>query len=306
MSDQFESVGQKRNFNHNEASGEERKPAIEEDVKLKALGRMVGFLQFERDPCLDGGTECETENVGALLWKKYDNTTIGCGITAVMELIKENTLRDYNDTQREWTISEHCGLHVFPKRLQEIADMLRSASLEAENAGFLDFPFNDDYKPKNEWLPTPNTKNDTMSQEMCKLADLLNIGRFVNDDQGEDIIGNLAWVDNGKTVLCPISAVLDLIEKDLLNEDESEDHLQFLEDYDSLSVFPIRLRELAQQLEAAATAAIDLNFQTIPDEEEDCSENDEDDEDEEDKEDDEDDEDEKDEEDDEDEEDEDE
>ena len=284
MSDQFESVGQKRNFNHNEASEEERKHAIEEDVKLKALGRMVGFLQFERDPCLDGGTECETENVGALLWKKYDNTTIGCGITAVMELIQENTLREYNDTQREYTISEHCGLHVFPKRLQEIADMLRSASLEAENAGFLNFPFNDDYKPRNEWLPAPNKENGSISKEMCKLADLLNIGRFVNDGQGDEIIGNLAWVQNGKTVCCPISAVVDLIENDNFDDDDSEEHLQFLEDYGSLSLFPSRLRELAQRLENAAIAAIDLNFLTIPDCDEDCSDDEEKDEEEEDEE----------------------
>ena len=119
---------------------------------------------------------------------------------------------------------------------------------------------------------------------MCKLADLLHIGRYVNDDQGDEIIGNLAWVQNGKTVYCPISAVVDLIENDNFDDEDSEEHLQFHEDYGSLSLFPIRLGELAQHLENAAIAAIDLNFLTIPDCDEFCSDDEEKDEEEEDEE----------------------
>ena len=66
-----------------------------------------------------------------------------------------------------------------------------------------------------------------------------------------------------------------MIENQNFDDVESEEHLQFLEDYGSLSLFPIRLRELAQYLENAAIAANDLNFPTIPDCEEDCSDSEE-------------------------------
>ena len=263
-------VGQKRKLNHIETT-DEMAAKIEKVVKRKALERMVEFLKFERDSSLDGGTECESENIGALSWTHDDKSTISCGITSVMVLIQEDSLRDYNDVQREFTVSEHCGLHIFPRRLRKISENLRFAALEAESAGFSDFPPNNDYKPTNDWMPNPINENG-ISKEMNKLADLLNIGRYVNDDQDDEVIGNLAWFHNGKTFYCPISAVVDLIENDTLNDNDSEDHLQFLEDYGSLSLFPIRLRELAQHLEQAAIAAIDLNFLTIPDCDEDCSE----------------------------------
>ena len=268
-------VGQKRKLNHIETAYE----TAAKIEKRKALDRMVEFLRFEREFSLDGGTECESENIGALSWKRDDNKTIACGLTNVMVLIQQDSLRDYSDGQREYTVSEHCYLHLFPQRLREISELLRFAALAAESAGFLDFPPNDDYKPTNDWMPNPIQENG-VSKEMCELADILNIGRFVNDDQCDDLIGNLAWVQNGKTVYCPISAVLELIENDTLNENDSEGHLQFLEDYGSLSLFPVRLRELAQHLENAAIAAIFLNFLTIPD----CDEEDDEDEDEDDEE----------------------
>ena len=87
---------------------------------------------------------------------------------------------------------------------------------------------------------------------------------------------NLAWLQNGKTFYCPITGVLDLIQDDKLYDPESDEHLEFLEDFGSLSLFPVRLRQLAQHLQNAAIASIELNFLTIPDTQEDASEDEED------------------------------
>ena len=128
-------------------------------------------------------------------------------------------------------------------------------------------------------MPTP-IKENCISEDMSKLADFLDVKRFVDDGQDDAIIGNLAWVVNEKMIYCPIAAVVDLIKNDSFEDVNNEKHRQFLENYGSLSLFPTRLRELAQHFENAAIAAIDLNFLTIPDFAEDCSDCEEDDEDE--------------------------
>ena len=239
-------------------------------AKREALQRMVDFLQFERDPAIDAATECESENVGTLSWTHNDKT-IFCNISPIMFMLREDTLRDYEDGPREYTISEHGGVHTFPLRTRQLAEIFRSAAICAEKAGFLDFPDSADYKHKNDWVPTPFWGQD-ISKEMHSLSDILNIGRFVNEtSHGEDTVGNLAWFQDNKTFYCPIIAVLDLISEDKLYDSQSEEHLEFLEDFGSLSLFPVRLRQLAQHLENAATDSIKLNFLTIPDTEDDAS-----------------------------------
>jgi hypothetical protein len=275
---EFVCVGQKRKCSHVQTTAEERQAEIEKVVKRKARERVVNFLQFERDPFLDEDTKCERDNVGAISWTHYDNTQIACGITNVKILTQEDKLRDYNDEQREFTVGEHCGIHLFPHRLREIGELLRFAALAANSAGFCDFPENNDYKP-SDWIPT-SIKETSLSEEMSKLSDMLDIKRFVNEGQGDNIVGNLSWMNNGKMIYCPISAVVDLIENDNFEDVNSEEHQRFLENYGALSLFPIRLKELALHFENAAIAANHLQFPTIPDYLEDCSDYEEDDDDE--------------------------
>ena len=162
-------------------------------------------------------------------------------------------------------------MHTFPLRLRQLSETLLFAAISAENAGFLDFPDNADYKHRNDWVPTPFW-GQNIFKGMHSLSDILNIGRFVNEtSHDEETVGNLAWFQDNKTFYCRIIGVLDLISEDKLYDVDSDEHQEFLQDFGSLSLFPVRLRELAQHLEDAATASIKMNFLTIPDTEDDAS-----------------------------------
>ena len=234
-------------------------------VKKIALASMVETLQFERDYLMESGHEMEQENVGALCWKDHDNKNICCGITNVMCLITEDALLDFEDSARQYTTEEHSKLHEFPDRLDQLAQRLRKAADYAEKAGFDDFPDSADYTIKNKWLPKP-CEEKGISVNMRILVDKLNIGRFINEDIHNDMaVGNLAWEEQGITLCCPISSVLYLIEEEILLDSDDEMHMEFIQDYGSLNMFPLRLRQLANRLDGAADLAITLDIDEIPD-----------------------------------------
>ena len=244
--------------------------------KRKALDLMVGYLRFERDPSIDAETQCDSTGVGTLSWTHFDNTKFVCNISPIMLMIREDTLRDFSNGQREYTVSQHGGVDTFPLRLKKLTEILRCAAGAAERAGFGDFPYKTWHEHTNDWTPTPY-KEEGISEAMCSLADLLNIGRFTRkSDHNDDTIGNLAWFQDGKTVYCPITGVLDLIRDDKLFENDSDEHIKYIDDFGTLKLFPRQLRQLALHLEKAANASIDLNFLTIPDTGDDASEDEED------------------------------
>ena len=267
-------VGRKRKIDQMKTIVEETDASNHSDTtiaKREALQYMVDSLQFERDPSIDTATEFESENVGTISWTQKDKTTIFCNISPMMLMLRGDALRDYADVSREYTISEHGGIYSFPLRLRQLSEILRSAAIFAEQAGFLDFPNDADYKQRDHWVPPPFWGED-ISDKMCSLSDILDIGRIVNEiTHTEETVGNLAWFQDGKTFYCPITGVLDLIKCGKLEDTESEEYLEFLEDFGSLCSFPVRLRQLSQHLENAAIDSIDLNFLTIPDTQEDAS-----------------------------------
>jgi hypothetical protein len=166
-------------------------------------------------------------------------------------------------------------LHDFPTRLDQLAQRLRKAAYYADTAGFNKFPDNADYTNKNKWLPKP-FEGKGISVGMRHLADKLNIGRFINEEIHDDIaVGNLAWMQDGITLCCPISSVLYLIEEEILMDSDDEMHMEFIQDYGSLNKFPLRLRQLANHLDGAADLAITLDIDEIPDGEDEHSEDEE-------------------------------